>query len=104
MRFDPGWQRLVCSLPLQNLSREESQAYLTKREIASEQHQTILDFTHGHPLALSLVADVFLQRSGVSFRPAETPDMIEPLLGQFVQHVPVRPSALRWSPAPWCVT
>jgi hypothetical protein len=69
------------------LSREESQAYL-KREIPSEQRQTILDFTHGHPLALSLVADVFLQRSGVSFRPAETPDVIEALLGQFVQHVP----------------
>jgi hypothetical protein len=87
-RFDAGWQRLICQLSLQNLSREESQAYLTKQGVPSEQHQTILDFTHGHPLALSLVADVFLQRRGVRFRPAETPDVIEALLGQFVQHVP----------------
>jgi hypothetical protein len=87
-RFDPGWQRLIRPLPLQNLSREESQAYLTKRGVPSEQHQTILDFTHGHALALSLVADVFVQRRGVRFRPSETPDVIEALLAQFVQHVP----------------
>ena len=87
-RIDPGWQRLVRPLHLKNLSREESQTYLLRREVPPDQHKDILDFTHGHPLALSLVADVFVQRSGVRFRPAETPDVIKTLLEQFVQQVP----------------
>jgi hypothetical protein len=87
-RVDPGWQRLIRPLHLQNLSREESQTYLLRREVPSDQHKDILDFTHGHPLALSLIADVFVQRPGVRFRPAETPDVIKTILEQFVQQVP----------------
>jgi hypothetical protein len=87
-RVDPGWQSLIRPLHLHNLSQEENQAYLTRREVPSEQHRRILDFTHGHPLALSLVADVFVQRPDVRFRPAETPDVIKTLLEQFVQQVP----------------
>jgi hypothetical protein len=87
-RIDPGWQRLVRTLHLQNLSRDESQTYLLRREVPPDQHKEILDFTHGHPLALSLVADVFVQRPRVRFRPAETPDVIKTLLEQFVQQVP----------------
>ena len=87
-RVDPGWQRVIRPLRLENLSRQESQAYLVKRRVPSDQHRDILDFTHGHPLALSLVADVLVQRPGVRFRPAETPDVIKTLLEQFVQQVP----------------
>jgi hypothetical protein len=87
-RVDPGWQRLVRPVRLKNLSREDSQAYLSKREVPEDQHEDILEFTHGHPLALSLVADVFVQRPGVRFRPAETPDVIKTILEQFVQQVP----------------
>jgi hypothetical protein len=35
-----------------------------------------------------LIADVFVQRPGVRFRPAETPDVIQTILEQFVQQVP----------------
>jgi hypothetical protein len=87
-RADPGWQTLIRPLPMHNLSQEESVAYLTKREVPSEQHRNILDFTHGHPLALSLVADVFVQRRDVRFQPEATPDVIKTLLEQFVQQVP----------------
>jgi hypothetical protein len=87
-RVDPGWQRIVRPLHLQNLSRGESETYLLRREVPPDQHKGILDFTHGHPLALSLVADVFVQRPGVRFRPAETPDVIKNILEQFVQQVP----------------
>ncbi len=85
---DPGWQTLIHPLPLSNLTQEESLAYLTEREVPSEQHRTILDFTHGHPFALSLVADVFVQRPGIRFQPEATPDVIKTLLEQFVQQVP----------------
>ena len=55
---DPGWQTLIRTLPLRNLSPEESRTYLAKRQVPPDEHQKVLDFTHGHPLALSLVADV----------------------------------------------
>jgi hypothetical protein len=85
---DPGWQALVRTIPLRNLSPQESRTYLIQRQIPPEQHQAILDFTHGHPLALSLVADVFAQRPGFSFQPEATPDVIKTLLAQLVQKVP----------------
>ena len=87
---DSGWQSLIRTLPLRNFSPEESRAYLTKREIPSDQHQAILDFTYGHPLALSLVADVFAQRGDTLrvFKPEVAPDVIKVLLEQLVQKVP----------------
>jgi hypothetical protein len=87
-RTDPGWQALLYLLPLRNLSPEESQTYLTKRAVPSAQHPAILDFTHGHPLALSLVADIFAQGQDRGFRPESTPHVVKALLEKFVQAVP----------------
>jgi hypothetical protein len=47
-----------------------------------------LEFTHGHPLALSLVAEVFSQRGHVGFRAEESPDVVKTLMERFVQQVP----------------
>jgi hypothetical protein len=85
---DPGWQTLLHVLPLRNLSPGESRTYLTRRQVPAEQHPAILGFTHGHPLALSLVADVFAQRPDVRFQPEAEPDVIKKLLEQLVQKVP----------------
>jgi hypothetical protein len=85
---DPGWQTLIRTLPLRNLSPEESRSYLAKRQVPPAEHQKVLDFTHGHPLALSLVADVLDQRPGQSFHPEEAPDVVKTLLEQFVQKAP----------------
>jgi hypothetical protein len=87
-RTDPGWQNLMRILPLYNLTLKESQAYLTNREIPSERYQAILDFTHGHPLALALVADTFAQRRDLHFQPETAPDVIQTLLERLVQKVP----------------
>jgi len=87
-RADPGWQTALHVLPLRNLSPDESRAYLTKRNVPPEEHAAVLDFTHGHPLALSLFADVFAQRPGFQFQPTEAPDVIKVLLERFVQKVP----------------
>ncbi len=87
---DAGWQSLIRTIPLRNFSPEESRTYLNKREIPPEHHQAILDFTYGHPLALSLVADVFAQRGDSLriFKPEVAPDVIKVLLEQLVQKVP----------------
>ena len=93
-RADPAWQTLIRALPLRNLSPDESRAFLARRAVPADQHHAVLDFTHGHPLALSLVADVFAQRGDagtpfrVHFQPEDAPDVVKTLLEQFVQKVP----------------
>jgi hypothetical protein len=87
-RTDPGWQQLMRVLPLKNLSQEESRAFLMRRQIPARQHDTILNFTHGHPLALSLVADVFAQQPTIEFRPENAPDIIKTLMDQFMLEAP----------------
>jgi hypothetical protein len=87
-RADAGWSTLIRSLPLRNLSPEESRAYLNQRLVPPEQHQPVLDFTHGHPLALSLVAEVLDQRKDLQFLPEAAPDMIKTLLERLVQKLP----------------
>lgn len=86
-RTDPGWNSLLRLLPLRNLSEAESRSYLDQRHVPTAQQAAVLTFTHGHPLALSLVADVFDQRPDLTFQPDETPDVISTLLGRFVQKV-----------------
>jgi hypothetical protein len=87
-RSDPGWQTVIRTLPLRNLSPEESLLYLGKRSLPADQHSNILGFTHGHPLALSLVVDVYAQRGDVPTRPEDAPDVVRVLLEQLVQKVP----------------
>lgn len=56
--------------------------------IPAEQHQRVLEFTHGYPLALSLVADAFAQNPSLVFKPETAPDLIKSLLDHFVEKVP----------------
>ncbi|MDQ3707056.1 MAG: ATP-binding protein [Chloroflexota bacterium] len=85
---DPGWQDLIHILALRNLSPDESKDYLARRNIPAEHHKEVLTFTHGHPLALSLVADVFAHKGDVRFQAEATPDVVKALLEQLVQKVP----------------
>jgi hypothetical protein len=87
-RVDPGWQPLMRAIVLRNLSPAESRSYLSQRQIPLEQQQAVLDFTYGHPLALSLVADAFDQRPDLRFQPGEAPNVIQTLLERFIQKVP----------------
>jgi energy-coupling factor transporter ATP-binding protein EcfA2 len=85
---DPGWQTLLRVVSLRNLSPEEGREYLKRRNIPGDQIPAVLDFTHSHPLALSLVADSFDQRHDLQFKPEAAPDVVQVLLEQFVQKVP----------------
>ena len=87
-RIDPGWQTMMRVLPLRNLSPDESRDFLERRHVPAEQIDRILDFTHGHALALSLVADFYDQGADVDFRPEAAPDIIRALLEEFVQQAP----------------
>jgi hypothetical protein len=88
-RSDPGWRSLIRVLSLRNLSREESEDFLARREVPPAQRGRILSFTCGHPLALSLAADTFAQNPGAcSFQPEEALDVVRTLLARFLEEVP----------------
>lgn len=87
-RADPGWQTLLHAVPLRNLDANEAWTYLTQRGVPEDQRPAVLRFTHGHPLALSLVAETFAQREAVTFQPENAPDIIRTLVEQFVQKAP----------------
>lgn len=94
-RTDIDWADLTCLLPLRDLPPDESQRYLTARGIPGDQHAAILEFTHGHPLALTLVADVLsrgstLQTLSTTHMPLiePEPDVVRLLLERLLQDVP----------------
>jgi hypothetical protein len=87
-RTEPGWREVLRVLSLRNLSPEESRAFLRGSGISETQHQHVLDFTHGHPLALSLVADVLAHGEDTRFVLEHEPDVVRVLLEKFVEHVP----------------
>jgi hypothetical protein len=87
-RADPGWHSLLQTIPLRNLSPDEGREYLDRCGIPPEQQEGAFNFTHGHPLALSLIADLFSQRGKVGFTPEESPDVVKTLLERFIQQVP----------------
>jgi hypothetical protein len=85
---DSGWQDLVRVISVRNLSQDEGRVFLNKHGLPEDHQEGILEFTHGHPLALSLVAELYSQRGHVGLHPEESPDVIKTLLERFVQQVP----------------
>jgi AAA ATPase domain len=86
---DLGWGPALRAIPLQNLSPEESRSLLTERGVPDRQHAAVLAFTHGHPLALVLVAEVV--RTGgadAPFHPECAPNLVGALLERLVASAP----------------
>ena len=90
-RRDPGWRDLLHVVSLRNLQPDESRAFLRAAGVADGRHDEVLELTDGHPLALSLVVDVLVQRAqepGVPLRLGEMPDVVAQLLESFLARVP----------------
>lgn len=87
-KTDPGWHSIIKTFALPELNREESTQLLNRRNIPEEKIKSIVDYTHGNPLALSIIADMFDQRKDSHFNPLDSPDIMKTLLEQFVQEVP----------------
>ena len=92
---DAGWRSLIHTIALRNLHPDDSRLYLTQRAVPPDLHKTALDFTYGHPLALSLMADVLASHtpsiSPGSFLPEDNPDIVQTLLERFVDSAPDAP-------------
>ncbi|GAP98885.1 hypothetical protein [Leptolyngbya sp. NIES-2104] len=83
-RTDPGWNALFYAIALQHLSPEDRQLYLKKRSIPPLPE--IVNFTQGHPLALSLTADLYIQDEGLVSDASFSVTQI--LLETFLEEVP----------------
>ncbi|HET7461761.1 MAG TPA: AAA family ATPase [Longimicrobium sp.] len=82
------WQSLVRTINLPNLGADDVRSYLERRGVPAERFEAVIGATRGHPLALTLVADVLDQRPGQPFHLSGAPDVIRALLERFVQKVP----------------
>lgn len=85
---DPGWKALMKTVQLRNFTPAESEVYLLRRKVPQDKLKPIIEFTHGHPLALSVVADIYEQYPDKNFSPEESPDVVRTLLQLFVRQVP----------------
>ena len=90
-RTDVEWAALTRIHSLGNLLPDESRTYLTRRGVRVEHQEEALAFTRGHPLALSLTADVLTRGARLAWpsRDAE-PEVVRVLIETFVQDVPSR--------------
>jgi hypothetical protein len=97
-RSDLGWAEQLRSVAVTDLDAAASSTFLAARGVPAEQVRTVIDLTHGHPLALALVADVLAQRRSAQpdadrqvTRPltlADLSGMLPELIGRFVDEVP----------------
>lgn len=87
-RSEAGWASLIRSIPLRNLSPEESRALLADRNLPTEIHDKVLEFTFGYPLALTLVCDVHQQRGSLAFDAGAPPDIVHSLVERFLDRIP----------------
>jgi AAA ATPase domain len=84
---DPAWRELLRVVSLRNLSLEESRQYLQACGVDPTRHDQLVELAHGHPLGLSLLADV-VGRGGEAAADPLTPDLVGTLLRQFLEVVP----------------
>ena len=89
-RADPAWRELLRVVSLRNLSPEESRQYLHACGVDPARHDQLVELAHGHPLGLSLLADVVV-RGGEAAADPLTPDLVGILLRRFVEIVPGGP-------------
>ena len=86
-RADPGWRELLRVVSLRNLSPDDSRHYLQECGVDRTRHDQLVELSHGHPLGLSLLADVIV-RGGEAADDPLTRDLVGTLLRRFVEIVP----------------
>ncbi len=99
-RTDPGWSDLVRIVSLRNLPPDDSRAYLRVRAVPAAGHESALAFTHGHPLALALVADLLARGDQETFSPEGAPDSCACSSSASSSRSRASPIAAPWRSAP----
>ncbi|HEX4246972.1 MAG TPA: BTAD domain-containing putative transcriptional regulator [Pseudonocardia sp.] len=87
-RTDPSWAGALRVETLRDLSPADAAALLLARGVAPELHASLLGFAGGHPLALTLAAEVAARAGARLTVHAPSRDVIEAMLAQLVGTVP----------------
>lgn len=85
-RTDPLWREASRVLGLRNLDVDECTHYLRTRGIPVRHHDAIVQLTHGHPLAMTLVVDVVQTSDEVPRKLAR--DVVRQLAERFTAQAP----------------
>ena len=85
-RTDPLWREGACVIGLRNLAADECARLLAARGIDAACHARLIEISHGHPLALTLLADVV---AGSGELPSELGrDLVRELATRFGEQAP----------------
>lgn len=88
-RADEGWRDVLREVRLRNFTPNETSTYLRASDVPETEHAVAADLTHGHPLALSLVADLARHRAPAMLtRLDDAPDLVDELVRRLVESVP----------------
>ncbi|MEU1621519.1 ATP-binding protein [Streptomyces sp. NPDC005722] len=93
-RADPAWSETLRVIRLRNLDPDDAAVLMEKRGVAEHLRARVLGFTGGHPLALTLAAEVARDEPGTlhsrypspSWEPGQ--EVVASLLGHLVGEVP----------------
>ncbi len=87
-RSDAGWSAIAEFVPLRNLDPDDSRRFLELRNVPATDHERVLDFTHGYPLALTMVADMLARQAGsIDEIEINEPDLIHTLVERLLREV-----------------
>jgi AAA ATPase domain len=90
-RSDVAWAALTRINRLRNLNADDVRLYLVRCGVPAEHHDEAMAFTRGHPLALSLIADMLSRTDRFAPSRLESePEVVRLLLEAFVQKIPSR--------------
>lgn len=89
-RTDPGWRDLVRVVTLRNLEPAACLTYLERAGVPAGRREQLAEHSHGHPLALALMADMAV-RDGSPDSQVLEPDLVGALLSRFLDSVPDEP-------------
>ncbi|HHO55216.1 MAG TPA: ATP-binding protein [Trueperaceae bacterium] len=87
-KSDHAWSKLIKEINLRNLSPKESCLFLEKRGVLKQEYSKVISLTHGHPLALSLIVDVFKDSQEIDFQYSDNPNIVRTLLNRFLDQSP----------------
>ena len=89
-REDPAWHDLLRIVTLRNLDPDDGRGYLDAHGVPATHQDRLLQVSHGHPLALSLLAELAERGDQAPLDPL-TPDLVGVLLRRFVDTIPNGP-------------
>jgi DNA-binding SARP family transcriptional activator len=87
-RADPSWSETLRVRALGSLSRPEASALLDVRGVPAQIRESVLAWVGGHPLALSLAAEVAQRGDSAARTWLPTLDVIQTLLTELIGTVP----------------